>query len=65
MQENVGRQGNESFEHGIDIIALADYFALGNRTAAYLRIAPEVAALKKELCEAFQAHLLKTKLVHW
>lgn len=41
FQENVGRQG--IFPHGIDIVTTADYFAVGNRTAAYTEISKEVA----------------------
>jgi hypothetical protein len=37
-----GRQG--SFAHGIEIVTQADFFSLGNRTRAYLEIAPAVAA---------------------
>ena len=36
FQENVGRQG--TFPHGIDILTMADYFAVGSRTASYLEI---------------------------
>ena len=36
FQENVGRVGN--FPHGIEILTLADYFALGNRSNAFLNV---------------------------
>lgn len=36
FQENVGRQGN--FPHGIDIITVADYFAVGIRTNAFTKV---------------------------
>lgn len=36
FQENVGRQGN--FPYGIDIITVADYFAVGVRTNAYTQV---------------------------
>ena len=36
FQENVGRQGNENFPHGIEILTAADYFSLGNRRNAYV-----------------------------
>jgi len=41
FQEFVGRQG--SFPHGIEILAEADYFTLGNRTHAYLQVSCFVA----------------------
>ncbi len=31
FQENVGRQGYDNFDHGIDIITAANFFTLGNR----------------------------------
>ena len=43
FQENVGRQGHDNFEHGIEILTLADYFSLGNRADAYLEVAPAIA----------------------
>ena len=46
-------------------MAIADYFALGSRQAAYVKLGPAVAALQADLCEAFQGHLLRHKLVHW
>jgi len=33
FQESVGRQGN--MDHGIDIVSIADYFAVGSRSNAY------------------------------
>jgi hypothetical protein len=65
FQENVGRQGNESFEHGIEIITIADYFSLGVRSHAYLEIAPSIAIFTNEICIALQNHLRNDKLVHW
>jgi hypothetical protein len=41
FQENVGRQG--TLPNGIDIVTVADYFAVGNRTRSYLEIAVFVA----------------------
>lgn len=43
FQENVGRQGHDNFPHGIDILTAADYFTLGNRTNAYLKISVYIA----------------------
>ncbi len=36
FQENVGRVG--TFPHGIEILTLADYFALGSRSNAFLNV---------------------------
>lgn len=41
FQENVGRIGN--FPHGIDIMGIADYFAVGNRVESYLNIAVQIS----------------------
>jgi tubulin-specific chaperone D len=57
FQENVGRQGNENFPHGIEVIAIADYFSLGNRTSAYQQIAPQVAQMAPEFLEFMTKHL--------
>ncbi|KAI8844719.1 armadillo-type protein [Chytridium lagenaria] len=49
LQECVGRlgtaerDGDVGVPHGIDVITLADYFAVGNRSAAALEVAVEVA----------------------
>lgn len=62
FQENVGRQGN--FPHGIDIIAAADYFEVGVRSNAYLKISVYVAKYEgyfKPLVD----HLVKKKITHW
>lgn len=66
FQENVGRQGNQNFPNGIEIIGIADYFSLGNRTHSYLDIAPVVAKLDVEkLGDALRHHLHTCKLSHW
>lgn len=65
FQENVGRQGNESFTNGIEIITIADYFSVGNRTAAYLKLAPTIAGLDSDTCNSFLGHLKRTQLTHW
>ncbi|KAJ3162190.1 hypothetical protein HDU88_007113 [Geranomyces variabilis] len=62
FQENVGRQG--LFPHGIDIVTAADYFAVGNRSAAFLEIAVGVARYPEyhgQICQ----HVATTSLVHW
>ena len=68
FQENVGRQGNESFPNGIEIITIADYFSVGNRTSAYLKLASSIALLDTEthsMCHSFLHHLQSVSLVHW
>lgn len=63
-QENVGRQGHENVPHGLEVIQAADYFALGNRTNAYLSIAPALAAFpiyQRPIID----HLRQEKLFHW
>ena len=66
FQENVGRQGNQNFPNGIEIIGIADYFSLGNRTHSYLDIAPVVAKLDiGKLGDALRHHLHTCKLSHW
>lgn len=40
FQEHVGRQG--TFPHGIEILTTVDYFAVGNRTNAFLNLSVEV-----------------------
>lgn len=63
--ENVGRQGDQNFPLGIDIITLADYFSLGNRTASYLDIAPQIAQMNEMYWNTFVVHLQKVKICHW
>lgn len=65
FQENVGRQGHENFPKGIDIISLADFFSLSSRSAAYLKVAPLVAALDDSLHASMESHLRQVKLSHW
>ncbi|PFX29522.1 tubulin-specific chaperone D-like isoform X1 [Stylophora pistillata] len=62
FQENVGRQG--TFPHGIDILTMADYFAVGNRVNTYLTVSVSVAAFK-EYTKALIDHLANVKLQHW
>ncbi|XP_076234650.1 tubulin folding cofactor D [Calliopsis andreniformis] len=62
FQENVGRQGN--FPHGIEIVTIADYFEVGVRNHAYLRISTQIAQYeeyKKPLID----HLVARKVTHW
>ncbi|KAI9499220.1 tubulin folding cofactor D C terminal-domain-containing protein [Zychaea mexicana] len=62
FQENVGRQG--IFPCGIDIIQLADYFSLGNRSNAFLSVAFEIAKYK-DYTDTLVNHLVSTTTRHW
>lgn len=65
FQENVGRQGNQNFPLGIEIITIADYFTLGKRNNAYLKIAPNIASMADDHHEVLIWHLLDVKSRHW
>ena len=60
--ENVGRQG--TLPNGIEIVTEADYFAVGNRTKAYLEIAVFIAQFP-QYTFALAQHLADVKLAHW
>ena len=62
FQENVGRQG--FFPHGIDILTMADYFAVSNRNNTYLNISPMIGQYK-EYSKALIGHLVDVKRDHW
>ena len=62
FQENVGRQG--TFPHGIDILTVADYFAVGSRSNSYLEISVFIAGYK-EYSRALIEHLVEKKVGHW
>lgn len=64
FQENVGRQGHENFPNGIGILTRADYFSLGNRTSAYVEIAPFVGTFSTYR-HALVDHLTEIKIMHW
>ena len=63
FQEVAGRQkGN--VPHGIDILTMADFFSLGNRTNSYTKIACSVAAYVEYRIPIIK-HLYSDKLCHW
>ncbi|XP_033109918.1 tubulin-specific chaperone D-like isoform X2 [Anneissia japonica] len=62
FQENVGRQG--TFPHGIDILSIADYYAVGNRTNTYLSISYTIAQFEEYTIPLIE-HLYKVKSNHW
>ncbi|KAF6263485.1 armadillo-type protein [Scenedesmus sp. NREL 46B-D3] len=62
FQECVGRLG--SFPHGLEILAVADYFSVGNAANAYLHVAPFVAQFPEYTSSLLQ-HLADVKLRHW
>ncbi|KAF7380514.1 hypothetical protein HZH68_016379 [Vespula germanica] len=62
FQENVGRQGN--FPHGIDILTVADYFEVGVRSHAFLKISVHIAQYE-EYTKPLIEHLVTRKVTHW
>ncbi|CAL7948916.1 unnamed protein product [Xylocopa violacea] len=62
FQENVGRQGN--FPHGIEILTIADYFEVGVRNHAYLKISTQIAQYE-EYTKSLIDHLVQRKVTHW
>jgi len=62
FQENVGRQG--TFPHGIEILTVADYFAVGSRSNSYLILSVFVAGFD-EYSRPLIDHLLHKKVGHW
>lgn len=64
FQESVGRFGAENFPEGMDIIADADYFTLGTRTQAYLKVAASIATLPQYRVPMFD-HVMHYKLPSW
>lgn len=64
FQESVGRFGAQNFPEGMDIIADADYFTLGSRSQAYLKVAPAIAALPRYRMALFE-HVMYRKLPSW
>eukprot|EP00775_Hariotina_reticulata_P009794 gene9794-9952_t len=62
FQECVGRLG--SFSHGLEILAVADYYSVGGITNAYLRVAPFVAQFDEYRAVLVQ-QLVASKLRHW
>ncbi|KAK4314199.1 hypothetical protein Pmani_014498 [Petrolisthes manimaculis] len=62
FQEHVGRQG--TFPHGIEIMTTIDYFAVGNRTNAYLNLSVLVAGYP-EYTQVLIDHLVEKKVTHW
>ena len=65
FQENVGRQGNENFPHGIEFITIADFFSVGNRQSCFLELAPQIASFETKYVSVFIHHLVEYKLSHW
>lgn len=64
FQEHVGRQGSASFKHGMDILQIADYFTVSNRSNAYTNVAFEVARYTDYTLSLIE-HLLHFKVKHW
>jgi len=62
--QSVGRQGADSFKHGIAILTTADYFSLGNRNESFSTIALGISKFE-EYQAAIIHHLSDVKLIHW
>ncbi|CAD6212668.1 GSCOCG00011035001-RA-CDS [Cotesia congregata] len=62
FQENVGRQGN--FPHGIDIVTVADYFEVGTRNQAYLKVSVHICQYEEYTIPMID-HLTQRKINHW
>ncbi|XP_068211073.1 tubulin-specific chaperone D isoform X2 [Palaemon carinicauda] len=62
FQEHVGRQG--TFPHGIEILTTVDYFAVGNRSNAFLNLSVAVGKYP-EYTQALIDHLVERKVNHW
>ena len=62
FQENVGRQGY--FPFGIEILSLADYFAVSQRSRTYLEIAPKIGHFSTYTVY-FIKHLINHMYNHW
>ena len=61
FKENVGRQG--TFPHGIDILTVADYHAVGSRSNSYLDISVFIAGYQG-YSRALVVHLIEKKVGH-
>ncbi|KAG7177956.1 Tubulin-specific chaperone D-like [Homarus americanus] len=62
FQEHVGRQG--TFPHGIEILTTVDYFAVGNRSNAFLNLSVQVGRYP-EYTQPLIDHLVDKKVQHW
>lgn len=62
MGFNLSPQG--TFPHGIDILTVADYFAVGSRPNAFLSISVHIAG-HREYGEPLVRHLVDRKVGHW
>jgi len=62
FQENVGRLG--ALPHGIEIVTLADYFAVGNRQSCFTEIGVQIAKFE-EYRQPLLNHLVNVKISHW
>ena len=62
MGFNISPQG--TFPHGIDILTVADYFAVGSRPNAFLSISVHIAG-HREYGEPLVRHLVDRKIGHW
>ena len=64
FQEAVGRQGAQNVPQGIEILQVANYFSLGNRSESYLSIAPVIASFPIYKDSILQ-HIIHERSCHW
>ncbi|KXS12028.1 ARM repeat-containing protein [Gonapodya prolifera JEL478] len=62
FQEGVGRLG--VFPRGLDILTMADYFAVGNRQNAFLSVGADLSKFP-EYREPLVHHLVSRSAAHW
>lgn len=65
FQENIGRQGHELFDFGLEIISIADFFSVSNRIHTYLYMSKQIASFHRHYCQCFIRHLIKNGINHW
>uniref|UniRef100_A0A0K2V1L8 Tubulin-specific chaperone D n=1 Tax=Lepeophtheirus salmonis TaxID=72036 RepID=A0A0K2V1L8_LEPSM len=62
FQEIVGRQ--DLFAHGLEILPITDYYAVGNRTHTYLSLSVTISEYPEYTSPLFK-HILLIKTMHW
>lgn len=65
LQEFIGRQGHEYFTESLSIISIADFFAVGNRSTAFLDLSATIACLHQKYLTLCLDHLIDEKVNHW
>lgn len=63
-QEGVGRHPEGVFPHGIFVLSQADFFAVGQRRASFLEVAPNIYQLSEYQAPILE-YLVDTSCLHW